>query len=540
MSHFSAVHRRTSISGGLAIYDNRHGTATDSTGWITYALHSGNRRIWVDSISGSDSNDGLSAATAKQTFAAAYALFTNGSFAAGDQLMVAGTGGRSYTDPGTNTLGKNFTGYNGISLAYPVAVLCYDPASPSDSTKYGKLLGDNRPVIDVSSTSGTPAFRKSTDTGNTDHYFAIQGIIFDAMNVVGQALEHDGRHDGMVVQNVTWRSIEYLLNNASSIYGASQNCHVSKCSFYGAWANDGNSAGLFDHGTDALWVTDCIFGHCGWKIGASRDDSTTIGGVHTGGQGHSHYHHATSTNFRCMRNVYFDDSADGLNARGDVIASDLVTIAEPIALTIGGFSGSTSERPEGVLSTLDNFLVIDGAALCSTQPRGLCFNIQNTLPGSYSRNGVLIYNSQYGLTNNEYAAYNDTSGGTAPSYAFLFDKIRGYNYSPTLQGTSTQISVSWTNNIIDVSAAALNGGTTSGNSISSGATFPLAKTKAQIYTAMGFASQAAIFNAMLDRPEKQWAQALLTIGLAAYGTSSTTSPSVSPPDMTGITPVVVY
>src|SRR5947209_508561 len=100
MSHFSAVHRRTSISSGLAIsYDNRFGTdatGAAATGWFTFGLHFGNRQVWCDASKADDTGNGLTAATAKKTFDAAYTLWATG-FTSGDQLMVAGKGGRTYT-----------------------------------------------------------------------------------------------------------------------------------------------------------------------------------------------------------------------------------------------------------------------------------------------------------------------------------------------------------------------------------------------------------------------------------------------------------
>lgn len=543
------------VSGGggsTGAYDTLHGTATDANGWITFGLNTGSRRVWVDDQRPDDSGDGLTPATAKKTFYAGMGVFMYGGFHPGDQIMFAGgSAGGNYVDlgstanPGGGQLG-NYTFFNGISKTYPTAVLCYDRADPTNAAKYGKLLGNQRPVIDLSTVSGTTVFRKSADVGNTDHYCAWQGLIFDGKNVAGASLEHDGRHDAMVFQNITWRSTELLLNNAGSSYGFSQNCHVSKCTFYGAWFTDGNCAGMFDHGTNALWVTDCAFLHCAWKIGASRDDATSAGGTHSGGQGHGHYHHATSTNAVFRRNIYGDNSADGFNARGDVIASDIVTIDEPIALTFGGFSGSASERPEGVLQSLTNFLCMGGNSINTSQPRAFAFNIANCLPGSVARNGVIIENPNYGGTNSYYNVQNATADGNGEAQGFLFDQLRGYNWSNRLQtvtDSTNLITTSWTNCLIDVAAVGWRDGTitsSGGNAISSGASFPLKKTPAQIYTAMGFASRNAMFDAIAMYPDLPWAQALISIGLPAYGTSSTTSSSISPPDISGLpSPTVI-
>src|SRR6476659_5034499 len=88
-------------SGSTAtVYDNRFGTDTArsaASGFDTFALHASAARIWVNSTRPDDSGDGLSAATAKKTLNAAINVMWNRGNS-GDQLMIAGTGGRSYVD----------------------------------------------------------------------------------------------------------------------------------------------------------------------------------------------------------------------------------------------------------------------------------------------------------------------------------------------------------------------------------------------------------------------------------------------------------
>src|SRR6185312_5663710 len=123
MSHFRSIRRGLMASGAgpLAVtYDARFGTAVDANGWFTFDLHSGNRRVWVDSVNGNDANSGLSAALAKQTLVAAGAVFKGTGSAGGDQIMVAGGQGQTYTYVNQN--GPVFNGIAGISATYPTAM----------------------------------------------------------------------------------------------------------------------------------------------------------------------------------------------------------------------------------------------------------------------------------------------------------------------------------------------------------------------------------------------------------------------------------
>ena len=82
----------------------------DTTGWTVFTPSADTRTIYVSSSTGNDANNGLTAATAKATFNAAFTVFTNGSWTAGDQLMLAGgTAGGSYTDTTSSSLTPSHT-----------------------------------------------------------------------------------------------------------------------------------------------------------------------------------------------------------------------------------------------------------------------------------------------------------------------------------------------------------------------------------------------------------------------------------------------
>lgn len=547
MSHFAAVKRRTSISGGSAVsYDARFGTdlvTAAATGWFTFALHSGNRRIWLDSTKADDTGDGLTAATAKKTFNAAYTLWGT-SFTAGDQLMIAGTGGRTYTASGQS---NGLTGKAGISAAYPSAILSYDPADAANTAKYGKLSGSNKPVIQ---SPDWGAFASATGSGLAD-YIATQGLRFDAQDADGLGPTIQSRHDGIVFQYCDFNDLQLTLEYGSGYdaTGASygQTGNVSKCSFYGQWASGGNMQGIYLHCSKDFIIEDNVFAHVGWRIGSSRDDGAAGG---ANGVNHAHYVGASNTGVIVRRNFYTDTSADGMNLRGNGTVSSIASLDEPVVGYLGNFSGSWHEAPDGVTITADDWLMMGGAPINSGTPAGYGPQNINTLSGSYLRNvaafdnphpepfiqslnggnsqnivsithsgttATLTTDAAHGFTTGDkitvdFAAptdYNVTRAlvtvvnsttltypmATTPAtnatvvgkytpiipMFLLVDKVHAYNYSSSWESLSW-VTTAIHNTYTNIISDQLAAGV--GNAVSSGATFSGYKTRDQVVTAV--------------------------------------------------------
>ena len=515
-------------------YDTRFGTATDtSTGWITFDLRPGCRRIWCNSSGGNDANDGLTAATAKATWDAAFALFLNGSFTPGDQLMVAGTGGRTYDDGCTH----NWTFNSGFSLAYPMMVLSYDPGDAANSSKYGKLVGNDMPtlVIPDHTIHSTPSLEVYGESGN--NYMGVQGIEFDGQGFSQQHLQFLGNHTGIVFQNCRFKEIEPVFEG-STANGFINTVHVSKCSSWGQWnSNSGNGAAGFINYCTGLRLQDVVAVHGGWKLGASRSDDPSVGGASV--FGHGIYSAAEMEDCRYDRVVFVDSAADGANFRGNIAATCIVSIDEPIAGQIGGYSFSPSEAPDGTLVTVDDWLIMGSADISATAPRGGGPNNTNTQSGTYIRKVAMFDNPKYGPQPNIYFTSACNNSDEIVHY-WLIDKVRGYNWSPNLLGDPgafpDHVNVTFNDCILDIAGKP---GVTAW-----GSPPPNYKTRAQVYAAMGYTEdttvgKAELVNDMLWRPDLPWAQALISVGLPSMGLTPS-YPLVSPPDMTGETPRAVY
>jgi hypothetical protein len=553
MSRFALVRRGRSPLYLPATYDARWGTFTSSlTGWINFDLRPGCRTIWVGP-GGSDGANGLSYANRKASFDAAVATL-KASFTPGDQIMLAG--GATYTDSGDTTNG-DLTNYGGFSAAYPTAILSYNAAAPADTTQYGKLTGANMPKLLCPAPGGSftvSSLSMQSSFGN--HYIAVQGVDLDGQNAANAAIRHVNRRDGLIYQNCRFNAVRVTADNESTMgaNGRANGMHFSKSAFFGQWdSSAGNSSGLYAAGIDALYVQDCVFAHCGWKVGASRDASSALGGASP--LGHSQYYHATSTNAHFDRIVYVDSAADGFNCRGSGAGKVIVSLDEPVAGAIGGFSTDYHEAPDGVLITVDDWLIMGGADLNSSNPRGFGPGITNTVVGSYLRKLAMFDNPILGGVNNDnFRALHLGLNGSGSNVDIpidiycTIDQVHGRNYATTnfqtTNGDSSKIHMDYQNCVTDLLAPG------AGNTTSSAGTFAGYQTRDQVVTAILTAAgitpganytarKAQLVNLMLWRPDVQWAQPFVDVGLPAMGLTPSFAAG-SLPNLSAESPASVY
>ena len=504
-------------------YDTRFGTSVDADGWIDHALKSGCRRVYVDSVNGNDTTGtGLSTASAKATHDAGWAVFTNGSFTPGDQFMVAGGEGQTYTN--NHTIG-NLSNYSGFSAQYLTAIRSYDSRDAANTSLYGRLVGPDMPSVSLPNGASSYALAAP---GAGAGKIAIQGVELKAVSSAADVnLNYTYEQTDLCFQNLRMNGVRLAIDSAGSTISR---IGLSKIAFWGAWASDGNGSGLYTGGTDALIDEDLVFAHCGWKIGATRDTAVASGGPSL--LGHGHYHHYSNVNAIHRRIVGVDAATDTHNYRGGGVCSALVSLDEPVIGTFGrGLSGDSA------FATCDDMLAMGGSDFNSGDVRGNGPGFASTQAGSYMNKLVLADHYSYNNGAHHWAVQSDHADVFTTAD---FRNCRSYLWSPYLHpgggagAYPANVTETIHDCILDVAATGTN------NSVHSGlTTFPNAKTRAQVYTAMGFGSKAALVNAMLWRPDLPWAQALITIGLPSLGLTPTYA-TVAPPDLSGLTPATIY
>lgn len=535
-----------SVGTVSTVYDTRFGTTDATSGWTDFPLHSGCRRIWVDSVNGNDSHDGLSAATAKATYSAAAALYAGAGWTSGDHLMVAGGEGQTYTNSYNTDFHLN--GKMGISLAYPIVEQCYDSTDPTNTAKYGKLTGGKRPIINVDTTGfGLHFFSDSGARGQgTSVNIAISGIFFDGQgrqNSDTQVVFTGTGHAGVCIQNCTFKETELVIDTGNAMAvgegdSYEDNHRITRCSFYGQNnTSSANASGLYLEGTKSALIEDCVFNHCGWKVGASRYDAFSDGGAFY--LGHADYISPYNKGVTIRRVFYCNNALDGFNARASTKGDCIVSMWEPEAGHLGGWSGGPTDNPNGSLNQVDDWAIIG----CAKDINGGFigregFHISATLPGSYVNN-MVASDSAYVSDSEMHAVSGSHDSGYLDAYCEVKNSII-VNYAPAIEyyGDDTaHIHYTFTNCRADISFSGLSG---SGNSAVTLSSFPSAKTAATLVTEMGYSDAPAMWNAMLYRPDLPWAQAAATVWMASFGKGLTNTPPCLPPSIGSDTPTVVF
>ena len=288
------------VSGG--VYDGSIGAGVDADGFASLPLRSGAHRFFVNSATGADSN-GCSGSqqpsSPLKTIPAAIACVANGE---GDQVLLAE--GTSYNqDIGWLAFKQ------GYSATYPMVISSYDPADPANEAKYGR--GDQRnarPVI--------TALQSQLGNG-TYNYYAIKGLDFNPGNVASAGFGFIGKAGYALIENNIFRYTALTFDTADfPAFPTTQKLIVRNNSIYGMWNTGGRTGGLYVAGYVGPTVEDNVFYHCGWKIGANRDDDPSVGGATV--FSHSYYLQTNTTGAIVRRNLSADGAGDGGIARGDM------------------------------------------------------------------------------------------------------------------------------------------------------------------------------------------------------------------------------
>jgi hypothetical protein len=300
----------------------------------------------------------------------------------------------------------------------------------------------------------------------------------------------------MLFENMVFDNVGLVLetNNPNSGFATSSNNIVRKCSSYGQYDVHGSHAcGIFSARID-LTIEDCVFWHCGWKVGVSRDTPVSEGGPDI----FKHCLYLDSglgTTCRVHRNVLIDGSASGLSLRGDHICHHNVIIDCPTPEFKGGGSGSDAESPNGVKQHSYCQMVLGGSDISSSLPRMMGFSCSDGTDGSYYAHCLYANNPGYGHVNNSWINVNNNISKQITNMNFLHN--RAYSFAPDDRKINLRASVG--GSISSIHIVDLDN-VSSRNS-------PM--TTNQIYAKAGRTSKTALVEAMIGDPSRDWAYKLL-------------------------------
>ena len=480
------------------VYDTSIGTGVDADGFAGLPLRSGAHRYFVSS-GGSDGNGcsgGQQSSAPLKTVAAAMACVQDGS---GDQVLLAE--GSSFNESIPWLAQKQ-----GYSATYPMVISSYDPADPTNISKYGR--GDQRgarPVLTA---------RQGQAGNGTYSYIAIKGIDFNPGNVADAGLNFVGKAGYFLIENNIFRYTGVSFDTADyPSFPTTQKIIVRNNSLYGQWNGAGRTGGLYLAGYVGPTVEDNVFYHCGWKVGASRNDDPSVGGATV--FSHSYYLQTNTTGAIVRRNFSADGAGDGGIARGDSTFTENLYIDNPAAIGVGGGPQYDVDRPKGVTFDVSYNAILGDADVNSSHTLGWGINTTNGVSGSRVHHNLMIRSrnpngpSMSGFSN--YAALN------LPSYA-QYDHNLMWNWvAPTAQvyyasggAFPAQTHTTYDYNMWD--------GLAQGTNTNSGAmSFANAYSAAQLYTALGFADKTAFINYAINHPEAHVQRNARTLLFTGYG-----------------------
>ncbi len=487
--------RSTTPAPAATTYDASVGLGV-TNGFADLTKHASAKYIFVGS-GGNDGNTGLSHAQRLLTMSAAMGKVTR---LMGDQVLVA---------EGTTLTAAlpDFVYTGGLSAAYPTVIQSYDPADPTNTAKYGKAT-TARPVFSYAGIHA-PLFR-----GDNDIYYAMRGLNFNPGNVSGNGISIVGPHAYWLVENCVFSYTGIAFNHSAA--PAQPGLILRRNSFYGNWdSSSGNhSQGAFLANASGHTVEDCIFWHCGWKIGGAGRDSSTDG---TTVFRHSVYS-PVDTDALIRRNIFMDPAATGISARGNVNAYENLLVDCPLGLLAMTEPENMSYRPTGIDIDIHHNGFIGQAGINTTNPRGRCIGTANGKSTASIHHNVIAESGNMSGSNVQ-AFYNQVHGSTSPnmsSYAtydnnLIEDWDNSNNYTGEDTASTGRLFSTFTNNIWDAATS----GTNTNNA---GQVYPNAYVNADaLAVALGYADRTAWITAAVARPDLDWTPTARATLFAGYG-----------------------
>jgi hypothetical protein len=509
MPRFSALHRKTAaVSSATFTYDTAIGNGVDSSGYALLPLNTGAKRFYVNNSTGSDTNTSTQAQSASTPVATISKALSYVTQSAGDQILVAeGTTGYAFV---------NVSGKDGASPTYPTVIQTYNPSDPTNTALFGKASGSNRPTV-----TSFPAVYVVGGSGASPKYIAVRGFNFNFGNIADQGVANlantTGTPDYLLYENCifSYCSLNFDLHTAA---GGVRTKHivVRNCAQYGSFGNSlsDHQQGIYADLVDGLTVEDCIFWRSGWKTTATRATAAASGGPTQ--FNHPLYIQTTCLNTMVRRNCFIDCSSDGSVIKGGGIYQGNLSLNNPIGVGMGGGNNTSTDLPLGAYIDV-SYNIIIGGGIVSTADGGSAqdwgIDPTNGMLGSQVHHNVIARSSAQAANTFFQDTSSDVFSVSMPNYTDFHDNI-SYLWSASGSTKSTP-SVSG-NNHCTFSNNLWDDPTSGTNTSNSGHSFANSYTADGLAVALGYANLAALKDAAIADPQRQWRNAV-SLAQTGYG-----------------------
>ena len=344
--------------------------------WTALTPSSDTVTIYVSDSDGSDSDNGLTPATAKKSISAGKALLRTGF----PDWLVLKCG-----DTFTDDFG-NFT-KSGRSDTEPMVI-----------TSYGSGA---RPLIRTGSGDGLEMF------GGTPiaHVFIV-GLHFQAHTYTGTggcaAFKLLAVIDDVLVEDcfIEGYSDNLVVQASSGPSGSITNFRLRRSVIVDSYSTANHSQGIYAEGIDGLLIEQCVFDHNGWNPSVLGGEETVFN--------HNIYVQSDCLNVTILGNISAQASSHGLQLRPGGIAMENLFLKNAISMFAAGEGAGPPQT-----QVVDN-VVLDGKDIDGA-PRGA---------------GIEIFDSRNGLVKNNVVAHKPP--GVGDQHAFWVegqhDDIGGVPY----------------------------------------------------------------------------------------------------------------
>jgi hypothetical protein len=422
----------------------------------------------------------------------------------GDQILFAEGTTTAAGLPGSNAL----NGYSGFSAVYPFVIQTYDPTDALNEAKYGGATS-GRPVINT----GNNNQDLTGTTNDPPSGLAIRGFKWSPGNVSGPLISIFGSgglaSDYVLLENniLEYTQITGVGSSDGDLRG--YGWVIRGNAIYGPWSATSNAHGMFISDIFGT-IEDNVFYHTGWKIGATRDDDKSIGGV----VGDEVFRHTIYQKMTCemtiRRNLVAQPASTGFSSRGPQGTYHNVLLKCPIAINAGGDDSFNTIRPNGVLIDIGYNLCIGSEGPTTGTVRSGGINTANGRLGTEVHHNAIARSGRTSqsvlmATNSNYAL---------PSYSHIHHNREhlfadsGNNFTISELGGASSI-VTYDNNV--------SSDPTSGSNLNYLSDPPTtAYTEDSLAAAAGYTDYATMIAYAIAHPEAHVAQQLFTVGLTGY------------------------
>ena len=365
--------------------------SVDANGWTVVTPSADSRFVYV-AASGSDTNDGLSAAAPVATFAKARTIARTGM---PDQILLRRG----------DTFNQNLSAWNlsGRSAQEPFVIGAYtDPNAPTST----------RPKVASGTSSGFSGANKSTAPVSNVY---IMGVAFEASNRnyrqpnanFSTAIKTDanggtyginvlGTFTNLLVEDC---SFQYYRTNLAIQAGNGTvsdvkirrneilDAYVPNVDQYGITlgpSSDATSEGIYAEGVSGLTIDGNVLDHNGW---AENNSLGAVASIYN----HNLYINAGNTNVVVANNVIANASSHGLQMRAGGLVTNNVFLRNPIHMSFGYVNGAA--KAGGVSGEISNNVFLEDSDI-NGATRGYGLELAN-LKSAANGGGTLVKNNVF-------------------------------------------------------------------------------------------------------------------------------------------------